>query len=90
MQAIDVSDELLRRLDELRREGGYENIETCLQDAVDHQLTEVRRQKAEGIANRIRQGLVERDHTEEEILKNFEAFRQRRSTRSPLQRTSQR
>ncbi len=77
MQAIDVSDELLCRLDELRKEGGYKDIETCLAEAVEHQLTELRRQKAEGIANRIRQGLTERGHTEEEVLKDFEAFRLR-------------
>jgi hypothetical protein len=41
--------------------------------------------QAEKIAERIRQGLAERDHTEEEILKDFKAFRQQRSTRSPLQ-----
>lgn len=88
MQAIDISDELLCRLDELRREGGYEDIESCLKKAVEYQLIELRRKKAERIAQRIRQGLVERGHTEEEILKDFEAFRQQRSTRSPLQRTS--
>lgn len=72
-----MSDELLRRLDELRKEGGYKDIETCLIETVERQLTELRRQKAEGIAKRIRQGLAEKGYTEDEILKDFEAFRQR-------------
>jgi predicted DNA-binding protein len=77
MKAIDISDELLRRLDELRKEGGYKDIETCLMEAVERQLTELRRQKAEGIAKRIRQGLAEKGYTEDAILKNFENFRKR-------------
>lgn len=57
----------------------HKNVEVCLKQAVERQLAELRRQKAERVAKRIWQGLAERGHTEEEILKDFEAFRQRRS-----------
>lgn len=36
-----------------------------------------RRQRAEQIARRIRQGLAECGHTEEEVLRDFAAFRRR-------------
>lgn len=77
METLAISEELQRRLGELCREGGYESMEQCLAQVVDGRLVELRRQRAEQIARRIRQGLTERGHTEEEVLRDFEAFRQR-------------
>ena len=42
-----------------------------------------RRQRAEQIARRISQGLAERGHTEEELLRDFAAFRQRLGEEAP-------
>ena len=84
MQTIVISDELLNKLEELRREGGYESIDTWLEEAVESQFTSLRRKKAEVIAGRIRKGLHNRGHAEEDILKDFEAFRERlRNDASP-------
>ena len=77
MQTISVSEELLDRLKVLCQEEGYESLEVCLEKAVEKQFSDLRRRKAEGIAKRIREGLAERGHTEEEILRDFETFRQR-------------
>lgn len=77
MQTIDISEDLLSKLNALCREGGYESLEVCLDKAVERQFSDLRRRKAEGIAERIRQGLSEKGHSEEEILKDFDAFRDR-------------
>lgn len=77
MQTIVVSDELLNKLEELCQEGGYASIDTWLEEAVESQFTSLRRKKAEEIAGRIRKGFHNRGHTEEEILKDFETFRER-------------
>ena len=77
MQTILISDELLNKLEELCREGGYESVDTWLEEAVASQFTSLRRKKAEQIARRIRKGVRNRGHTEEEILKDFETFRER-------------
>ena len=44
---------------------------------MENQFTSLRRKKAEEIAGRIRKGFHNRGHTEEEILKDFEVFRER-------------
>ncbi len=77
MQTIAVSDELLDKLEELRREGGYLSVDAWLEEAVESQFASLRRKKAEGIARRIGEGLDNRGHTEEEILNDFEVFRER-------------
>ncbi len=78
MQTIVVSDKLLIKLKELCQEGGYDSVDAWLEEAVEHQMATLRRQKAEEIARRIRQGLQSQGHTEEEILSDFEAFRRQR------------
>ena len=77
MEAIEISSALLEKLSELRREGGYPSLGAGLEKAVEHHLGELRRQKAEKISNQVRQGLTKRRHTEDEVLKDFEAFRER-------------
>lgn len=77
MEAIEVSGVLLEKLSELKEEGGYGSLETGLEKAIEHHLGDLRRQKAENISKQIRQGLAERGHTQEEVLKDFEAFRER-------------
>lgn len=77
MQTIEISNDLLNKLKELCREGGYENIGTWLEETVENQFTAVRRQRAEGIAKHIREGLYSRGHTEEEVLNDFKVFRER-------------
>ena len=77
MQTIMIPDELLHKLEELCREKGYESIDTWLEEAVESQFASLRRKKAEEIAGRIRRGFHERGYTEEEILKDFETFRER-------------
>lgn len=77
MQTLAISEELQRRLDELCRVGGYESLEQYLAQVVDGRLVELRRQRAEQIARRIRQGLIDRGQTEEEVLRDFETFRRR-------------
>lgn len=77
MQTIEISNELLKKLKELCREGGYESIDAWLEEVVESQFAAMRRKKAEGIARRVRQGLYSRGHTEEELLKDFEVFRER-------------
>jgi hypothetical protein len=59
--------------------------ETPVSEPGNHNVLTVA--QAEMIAERIRQGFAERGHTEEGILKDFEAFRQQPSKRSPLHRT---
>ena len=77
MQTIAIPDELLNKLEELCREGGYASIDTWLEEAVESQFISLRRKKAEEIAGRIRKGFHDRGRTEEEILKDFETFRER-------------
>ncbi len=77
MQTISVSEEVLDKLKVLCQEEGYESLEICLEKAIERQFSGLHRRKAEGIARRIREGLSERGHTEEETLRDFEAFRQR-------------
>ena len=77
MQTISVSEELLDKLKVLCREEGHESLEVCLEKAVERQFSDLCRRKAEGIAGRVREGLAERGHTEDEILRDFETFRQR-------------
>lgn len=76
MQTIGVSEEVLDKLKVLCQEEGYESLEICLEEVVERQFSVLHRRKAEGIANRTREGLAERAHTEEEVLRDFEAFRQ--------------
>lgn len=76
METIHISESLLEKLGKLRQEGGYETIESGLEHAVEYRLLELRRQKAEKISGQIREGLARKGHTENEILKDFEVFRQ--------------
>lgn len=77
MQTIEIADELLQKMKELCREAGYDSVDTWLEEAVESQFASLQRKKAEGIATRIRDGLRSRGHTEAEILKDFEVFRER-------------
>ena len=77
MQTIEISEEVLRKIEDLCREGGYDSLDAWLEAAVDSQLTTLRLSKAEKIAGRVSEGLRERGHTEDEILKDFEVFRER-------------
>ena len=77
MQTISVSEESIDKLKVLCREEGHESLGVCLEEAVGRQLSDLRRRKAERIAKRIQEGLAERGHTEEEILRDFETFRKR-------------
>ena len=77
MQTIEIADELLHKIKELSQEGGYGSIDAWLKEAVENQFAILHRQKAEGIAGRIREGLHGRGHTEVELLNDFEAFRER-------------
>jgi Arc/MetJ-type ribon-helix-helix transcriptional regulator len=77
MQTIEIADELLDKMKELCREGGYDSVDAWLKEAVEDQLISLRRGKAEGVAKLIREGLHSRGHTEEEILNDFEVFRAR-------------
>jgi hypothetical protein len=77
METIQISEFLLEKLKKLRQEGGYATIERGLEHAVEQYLLELRRQKAEKNSDQIREGLAQRGHTEDEILRDFEAFRKR-------------
>ena len=77
MQTIEIADELLRKMKELCREGGYDSVDIWLEEAVENQFVALRRKKAEGIAQRIREGLHSQGYTEAEILNDFEVFRER-------------
>ena len=79
MQTIEISDELLSKIEGLCREGGYDSLDAWLEAAVDIQFTSLRQSKAEKIAARVSDGLRERGHTEDEILRDFELFRERLS-----------
>ena len=77
MQTLEISETVLDKLKVLCEEAGYESLQACLEQVVERQFSDLRRQKAEDIAARIRKGLSERGHTEAEILRDFEIFRQR-------------
>ena len=77
MQTLEIADELLHKMKELCREGGYDDVDAWLEEAVDNHFAALRQKKAEGIVERIREGLHSRGHTEAEILNDFEEFRER-------------
>ena len=64
METIQLSNEILEKLGKLCHAGGYETIAQGLEHAIDHHLSELRRQQAE------------KNLTEDEILKDFEIFRE--------------
>ena len=77
MKTIQLSNAILKKLGELRRAGGYETITQGLEQAVDHHLLELRRQRAEKVGKKIRKKLKEKGLTEDDILKDFEIFREK-------------
>ena len=77
MKTIQLSNAILEKLGELRQVGGYETITQGLERAVDHHLLELRRQRAEKVGKKIRKKLKEKGLTENDILKDFEIFREK-------------
>ena len=77
METIQLSNAILKKLGELRQVGGYETITQGLEQAVDHHLLELRRQRAEKVGKKIRKKLKEKGLTEDDILKDFEIFREK-------------
>ena len=77
MKTIQLSNAILEKLGELRRAGGYETITQGLEQAVDHHLLELRRQRAEKVGKKIRKKLKEKGLTEDDVLKDFEIFREK-------------
>ena len=77
METIQLSNAILEKLGELRQAGGYETITQGLEQAVDHHLLELRRQRAEKVGKKIRKKLKEKGLTEDDILKDFEIFREK-------------
>lgn len=77
MKTIQLSNAILEKLGELRQVGGYETITQGLERAVDHHLLELRRQRAEKVGKKIRKKLREKGLTEDDILKDFEIFREK-------------
>ncbi len=77
MKTIQLSNAILEKLGELRQVGGYETITQGLERAVDHHLLELRRQRAEKVGKKIRKKLKEKGLTEDDILKDFEIFREK-------------
>lgn len=71
METIQLSNEILEKLGKLCQAGGYETIAQGLEQAIDHHLLELRRQKAEKRGKNYKKNL-----TEDEILKDFEIFRE--------------
>ena len=49
METIRLSNEILEKLRKLCQAGGYETIAQGLEQAIDHHLLELRRQRAEKI-----------------------------------------
>lgn len=76
METIQLSNAILEKLGELRQAGGYETISQGLEKAVDHHLLELRRQRAEKTTKKIKRKLKEKGLTEDDILKDFEIFRE--------------
>ena len=76
METIQLSNAILKKLGELRQAGGYETISQGLEHAIDHHLLELRRQKAEKMGKKIKRKLKEKGLTEDDILKDFEMFRE--------------
>ncbi len=72
METIRLSNEILEKLGKLCQAGGYETIAQGLEHAIDHHLLELRRQRAEKRGKK----LQEKKLTEDEILKDFEIFRE--------------
>ena len=77
MKTIQLSNAILKKLSELRRAGGYETITQGLERAVDHHLLELRRQRAEKVGKKIKKKLQEKGLTVDDILKDFEIFREK-------------
>ena len=76
METIRLSNEILEKLGKLCQAGGYETIAQGLEHAIDHHLLELRRQRAEKRGKKVRKKLQEKNLTEDEILKDFEIFRE--------------
>ncbi len=76
METIRLSNEILEKLGKLCQAGGYETVAQGLEHAIDHYLLELRRQKAEKRGKKIKTRLQEKNLTEDEILKDFEIFRE--------------
>lgn len=77
METIRLSNAILKKLGELRQAGGYETISQGLEHAIDHHLLELRRQKAEKMGKKIKRKLKEKGLIEDDILKDFEIFREK-------------
>ncbi|MCY3868199.1 MAG: hypothetical protein OXG87_01505 [Gemmatimonadetes bacterium] len=76
METIRLSNEILEKLGKLCQAGGYKTIAQGLEHAIDHHLLELRRQRAEKRGKKVRKKLQEKNLTEDEILKDFEIFRE--------------
>jgi hypothetical protein len=76
VQLVQIPDDLLREADRAAREAGFSTTDEFISWAVADKVRELRQAVFEEVTDRVREGLSERGLTPEEVLEDFEQFRQ--------------
>jgi hypothetical protein len=75
VKTVAVQDQLFERVEEAARKAGYIGVEDFVTEALEEKMLRLKRERFASAADRIRARREELGVTEEEILADFERFR---------------
>ena len=76
MATIAISDELARQARVIATRAGYPTPESLIEEAIRQKLVQLQAEESQRLTQRIRNKMQEKGISEEEILADFERFRQ--------------
>jgi len=76
MAIIAISDELVHQAKLLAARAGYSTLESLIEEAIRQKLIQLQAEESQLLTQQIRDKMQEKGISEEEILADFERFRQ--------------